>query len=330
MATVATTLPAEATTAAVTKSCLSKFQECTEVLVGQDKIHMQTCLADLRLWADSVGAAAQAKSSLDHRFRHRTKDIQFIKGFLSMLDAFLDELSDVVEYKVNLRDTINKIDSIMDTLAFIGVQIRRSGRNSRLHKVDSSFDQNREKYRDLRAHLACIITAKPRETGRPQGDDGQFCNVEIFANMKFSSIQERLIEANLRRRHRFIEAQRHSQGLKDSSTSMTQEDMSQKDVAVAAVESQDNFQWTQEKKMGVGKDQTRTLPATSASGLDSRWAGFHVKRPQGSTATRITAITASARYPRAHAPLSAEHKLFSCPCCCQAIPVVELEDSQWR
>ncbi|KAI1157467.1 hypothetical protein F5B18DRAFT_173843 [Nemania serpens] len=67
---------------------------------------------------------------------------------------------------------------------------------------------------------------------------------------------------------------------------------------------------------------------TSASGLDPNWDGLRDTRRPGSRATRITTITATARYPKAH-DLS-EQKLIKCPCCCQAIPAEEAEGSQWR
>ncbi|KAF7503909.1 hypothetical protein GJ744_002990 [Endocarpon pusillum] len=159
---------AEASTATVTRSCLEKFQQCIQHLQGKDKIHGQTRLADLRLWSDSVGAAASAKASLDSRFQHRPNDINFIRGLLSMLEGLLQDCLTAASDGSDVRDAITNIDSTVDSLAFIGVQIRRSGRKSRLRKADDSFDENRDKYRKLRAHLACVVTAKPTEGGRPE------------------------------------------------------------------------------------------------------------------------------------------------------------------
>ncbi|KAH8707480.1 hypothetical protein GQ44DRAFT_489056 [Phaeosphaeriaceae sp. PMI808] len=294
----------EASTAAVTRSCFERFQQCIQKIDGKTKTHVQTRLADLRLWADSVGAVAHDKASLDSRFQHRPDDIIFIRNLLSMLEGFLKDLEAYFvtpSQEPDLRDIMTNVDSTIDTLAFVGVQIRRSGRKSRIRKADTSFDQNQDKYRDLRAHLACVVLSKPTKEGRPKEEGKDINSVEFFAKAKLSPIQERLVEANLRRRHRFQEAQRHSDRLKDRSRGAAPPMIPQ---------------------------QFMTIP-TSASGLDSKWGGFQEKRKPGPAATRITSTTAKMRYPRAQKLSNAEQKLAKCPCCCQAIPVTELEGSRW-
>jgi hypothetical protein len=92
----------------------------------------------------------------------------------------------------------------MRSMISIGVAIRRSGRKSRLQKADASFDRDRDKYLDLRAHLATVIMSRPNYGPRTLSDSDHFTKVEL------SPIQNRLVEANLRRRHRFMNAQRHS------------------------------------------------------------------------------------------------------------------------
>lgn len=258
-----------------------------------------------------------------------------------MLEGFLKECFIAASNKSDVRDIITNIDSTVDSLAFIGVQIRRSGRKSRLRKADDSFDQNRDKYRKLRAHLACVVASKPTENGRPKDEGKEIHSVDYFANLKLPPIQERLIEANLRRRHRFMEAQRHSHGLKDPSTKASHTVIPQQFITMAATHTEHEVSPMQDKRVaatmrqkqarptGLGKDAP-TMPATSASGLDSKWRGLQNKRRPGSTFTRITDITATARYPRAHISSNPDQKLVKCPCCCQAIPATELEDSQWR
>ncbi|KAH8719541.1 hypothetical protein GQ44DRAFT_751601 [Phaeosphaeriaceae sp. PMI808] len=332
----------EASTAVVTRSCLEEFQQCLQQLHGKDRIHIQTRLADLRLWADSVGAVAHAKASLDSRFKHRPNDILFIQNLLSMLEGFLKECIVAASCKADLRDIMTNIDSAVDSLAFLGVQIRRSGRKSRIRKADDSFDQNRDKYRKLRAHLACIISSKPAIEGRPTDEGKDIHSVDYFAKLKLSPIQERLVEANLRRRHRFQEAQRHSEGLKDRLAKVTPPVIPQQFITMAVIHHpKQDASPMQDKKIAAAMTQQSsrpapkgksplTLPATSASGLDSRWGGLQNKRRPGSTMTRLTAITANARYPRARRLSNADQKLAKCPCCCQAIPAAELEGNRWR
>jgi hypothetical protein len=323
MTSVPSLPPDEAVTAVVTRACFLKFQLCTRQLKDGDRIHIQTRFADLKLWADSVGATAPEKASLDWRFQHRPVDIQFILGHLSMLEELLEECLVAMKEDLYVRDILIGIDSVVDSLAFIGVQIRRSGRKSRLQKADRSFDRNRARYRSLRAHLSCVIVSRPTQQGRTEEDCHGY---DYFADLSFSPIQERLIEANLKRRHRFIEAQRHSQGLKNSST------MTRRYNTGSASEIKHQDSLLEQKRKAAASEQHRTLTrsATSASGLDPEWGGLHIQRRPSSAITRITAITATAKYPRVHAPSNMDQKLIQCPCCCQALPTAELEDIIWR
>ena len=261
-----------------------------------------------------------------------------------MLEEFLKDLEAYFvtpSQEPDLRDIMANVDSTIDTLAFVGVQIRRSGRKSRIRKADASFDQNRDKYRNLRAHLACVVLSRPTKEGRPKDEGKDINSVEFFANAKLSPIQERLVEANLRRRHRFQEAQRHSDRLKDRSRGAAPPMIPQQFMTIPTAKhvKQDVSPLQGKMIAAVMKQQSshsapkrgdaHTIAPTSASGLDSKWGGFQEKRKPGPTATRITSTTAKMRYPRAQKLSDAEQKLAKCPCCCQAIPVTELEGSRW-
>lgn len=301
---------------------------------------MQTRLADLRLWADSVGAMAHAKASLESRFQHRPDDLYLVRGLLFLLRGFLGECSAAACSKSDTKDIFSNINSTVDSLAVLGVHIRRSGRQSRLRKSDSTFDTNREKYHKFRAHLACVIASRPTENGRPDNEGKEVHSAEYFANLKLTSIQERLIEANLRRRHRFLQAQRHSHGLKDISAKTYGPVIARQTVAETSTShAKQGVDTTTSGDVAMAIEERPVLATsprhdapmttmTSASGLDSKFSGLRGTRQPGSTATCITAITATARYPKAHS--LAEQKLIKCPCCCQAIPAEEAEGSQWR
>ncbi|GAW14127.1 hypothetical protein ANO14919_035210 [Xylariales sp. No.14919] len=322
---------ADSSLADMTRSCLEGGRQVIQRLEGKDKIYVQTRLADLRLWADSVGATAQAKASLDQRFQHRPDDVYLIRGLLFMLQGFFSKCVIAADNKSDIKDIISNIDSTIDSLAILGVQIRQGGRRSRLRKADNSFDKNREKYHKFRAHLACIIASRPTEDGRPVNEGREIHSVDYFANLKLTSIQERLIEANLRRRHRFLEAQRHSHGLKDIPTKAYQPITPQQTTTETPSSHTKQGAVTTHEIQAMLTNPRHNAPATtvtSASGLDSTWGGLHNSRRLGSTATRITTITAAARYPKVHTP--SEEKLVKCPCCCQAIPASEVEASQWK
>ncbi|KAI1880107.1 hypothetical protein JX265_001728 [Neoarthrinium moseri] len=322
----------DSSTAAVATLCIEGFRDCIRYLEGIHRDHLRTKLADLRLWVDSVGAAAQGRASLDSRLQHRPSDRRFIIELLLMLYGFLRECISAATTKAGVQDILTNIDSTVDSLAFIGLQIRRSGRKSRLLKADSSFIENKHHYLDLRAHLTCVVVSKPTITGRPDDEGKDIHSFSYFTNLELSPIQERLVEANLRRRHRFVEAQRHSLGLKAPSGNN-----SHPAVATASSETESTTEGNiatairrkQAHRVNAG-DNVLTIPATSASGLDSEWRGLPHDRQGTSTATRITGITAASMYPKARRSQNPDQKMVKCPCCCQAIPTSELQDSQWR
>lgn len=332
MASVADETLSGCDTAEMTRSCLRKFQKCVSTVEGDEKIHLQTRLADFRLWADSVGATAKAQASLDRRLQHRSSDIQFIRDFLHMLEGLIDDYYLSSSSSSDLQDMIANIDSVVDSLAFIGVQIRRSGRKSRLRKADNSYDRYQYRYKKFRAHLACVMVSKPTEAGRPVGEDERFQSVDYFTNLRFSPIQERLIEANLRRRYRFIEVQRHSEGLKDQSVVVMRKEAQQK-TSKAGVNREykiESYKEDEKDNLAPKATQTSTGPMISASTMGSGWEGLQSQSRRGSANTGITAITASARYPKIRGPPHKTQSLVRYPCCCQAVAAVKLEDNQRR
>ncbi|RFU31053.1 hypothetical protein B7463_g5277, partial [Scytalidium lignicola] len=331
---------AEASTAESTRSCFDQFGLCINKLDGAVKTHIGNRHADFKLWADSVGAVAQGEASLDWRFHDRPSDIFLIKGLLSMLEGFLKACVSATDNEDSVQEHLSKVDSIVQNLVLVGVAIRRSGRKSRLQKADASFHRDRDKYLDLRAHLTSVITSKPTEG--PRDIDKDTRSFDYFAKLELDPIQDRLVEANLRRRHRFMEAQRHSDLLKGPTTF----DHPQRLKFAAHILASGSAQPTQddskgqvskmtskkkEPKPGVARtvSDTLTTPGTTASAPETGFKGLQQKGPAGSTVTKITAITAGAQYPKAKAS-NTDQLSFKCPCCCQAIPVREAEESQFR
>ena len=324
----------EASTAESTRSCFEQFTLCVGKLKGAQNTHVKNRHADFKLWADSVGAFAQGQACLDWRFRDRPDDIFFVKGLLEMLEWFLKECAASSGNEKAVKEALSKIDSMVHNLISIGVAIRHSGQKSRLQKADASFDRDREKYLDLRAHLACVIVSKPSEGPRTPSDSNHFTKMEL------SPIQNRLVEANLRRRHRFMEAQRHSHLLKGPTLMVPGRPPMQQlteilptigtkfpteDPEIPKVKSKLKLAPT----ATAAKTDTMTMSGTIASTPETGFKGLQHKGHARSAVTRITAITAAARYPRANTS-SIEQFSFKCPCCCQAIPTKEAEDIQFR
>ncbi|KAJ5809816.1 uncharacterized protein N7503_002034 [Penicillium pulvis] len=227
-------------------------------------------------------------------------------------------------------EVLGKIGSILRDLIAIGVVIRRSGRKFRLQKADASFDQNRDKYRDLQAHLAILVMSSPSEGPRT------LIYQDKIDPSQLSPIQHRLVEANLRRRHRFMEMQRHSHLLKDPIESPVWNkighilaNMGPSSAQKVSDKSSVKPEHTKSTTTSIAQSNNMTVVETIASIPETGFRGLQRGGRIGSTVTRITAITAAARYPRAKLS-SPEHLSFKCPCCCHAIPIQEAEDNRYK
>jgi hypothetical protein len=73
-----------------TRACFARFRSCIAALDGEHRNHLEVRFADLKLWADSVGALAYGKASLDWRLSERSRDIFLITSLLDMLEQFLE------------------------------------------------------------------------------------------------------------------------------------------------------------------------------------------------------------------------------------------------
>ncbi|MBE3047054.1 hypothetical protein IMZ48_31920, partial [Candidatus Bathyarchaeota archaeon] len=218
----------------LTESCISKFKHLINSGGSNEQESLETRLADFNLWADGVGATAKLGASLDTRFHARPDDLLLVKGTLTMLADFLDEYAILASDRSPTDEAIINVDSSIRNLAMIGVAIRRTGKASRSRRADRLFD--RAEHQELRRHLECIVLLRPSET-QPQLEDLDAskvneliasnapqlnelvvpmlerlveCRMSQLGASKLSVVQNRLIEANLRRRHRFLLAQRRS------------------------------------------------------------------------------------------------------------------------
>ncbi|KAK4104339.1 hypothetical protein N658DRAFT_565173 [Parathielavia hyrcaniae] len=129
---------------------------------------------------------AKSGLSLDSRLQLRPDDLAIHYAGLS-------------QDSKNSHHGVQIIDSAIRNLALNGVAIRRIGKASRSRRADRTF--NPEKYHKFRKHLECVILLRPTEDGR---------HPDELDPSKLSALQRRLIDANLRRRHRFLLAQRRS------------------------------------------------------------------------------------------------------------------------
>lgn len=188
-----------------TRACFARFRLCIAALDGEHRNRLEVRFTDLKLWADSVGALADGKASLDWRLSGRSRDIFLITSLLDMLEQFLEGYKTAAikdDAEAEIREAEQGIDEMTDNLAWIGSAIRRSGTKTRLQKADMFFEPDRagkdKRHCDqLRAHLICIMKSRPTESAKSNDYSKDFHNTAL------QGIQNRLVEANLRRWHRF-------------------------------------------------------------------------------------------------------------------------------
>lgn len=310
--------------ATLTDKCITNFERLLDF--GIDTELLENALADFTLWADGVGALAQPGASLDSRLKERPDDMSLVKSILAMLFSFLDELAQISlrENSINGRgrlvrnDMLWSIESSLKNLSLIGVAIRRTGKASRIRRAEKKF--NPAEHEDFRKHLECIVLLRPSRDG-PDSHD--------MSPSKLNEVQNRLIEANLRRRHSFLTAQKHTPSLKNR---FGRNQVGPEGFAVTT-NPEVPLRPVDRSISNLGalpREQSKPPPAaprtTALQSTASTAEGLLQYAPATSTAevakTQITAIAADAELPR-QPRLSPGRLIFECPCCCQSIPVTE-------
>ncbi|RSM09095.1 hypothetical protein CDV31_007862 [Fusarium ambrosium] len=294
----------------LTQQCISLFESRVNSSQNEDRSALETRLADLRLWADGVGAIAHGTASLDSRFRKRPDDLFLVKTILIMLADFVEDYSPSLDADHPTDDmvTLQHLDSTIENLALIGVAIRRTGKASRRRRADTRFDSR--DYEELRRHLECIVLLRPSKSG---------LQTELEPST-MGIVQNRLVEANLKRRHRFAIARKRVRKVEDASQPKKTDDIS-------ASSKEENKKAGPQTKKGPPTMGGLTAASTAEGTLQYGGSGRYVP---GAARTQITALAADAEFPRPPKNPAGRH-IGKCPCCCQSILVEEMNDStKWR
>ncbi|KAJ4285970.1 hypothetical protein N0V90_013536 [Kalmusia sp. IMI 367209] len=270
-----------------TRACFARFRSCIDALDGERRDYLESQFWNLRLWADSVGALAHGKASLDRR---PPKDTFMVTIQLEIFEQLLERYKTAAIADGNedeIEQAKEEVDGMMDQLVWLGSKLRRSGTISQLGNADMTFEDDRVgedkwQYDQLRAHLICIVKSRPNELAMSNDYSKDFHSMEL------QGIQDRLVEANLRRWHRFRYAQRHS------------------DIHSALRIVQDMPRHVAAE--GNAFDSAREAMLTPAPRINTAAAkqGFEAK---DQSETRIT-----------------QRNALLCPCCCQGLPIEEVED----
>jgi hypothetical protein len=232
---------------------LTITQECRRALQKQRAheerfadIHwVQNRLSDFNLWDAGVGASAKEQNSLDVRLHDDDTATKFVFTSLSALKTWLDiyrELS--VEPGRNSRarndssspgpnakshtpehwdnrieEAKDSMEKLLGILVKSGLAIRQAGAASQLNNADSSFSRHREDYKDFEAELKFSLRLKSRSI--KHGGDKVLNTYNLCEEMQTSNEEDTLqhetravVEANVRRRHRFAFAEKRATKLK--------------------------------------------------------------------------------------------------------------------
>ncbi|KAK0627615.1 hypothetical protein B0T14DRAFT_512967 [Immersiella caudata] len=347
-------LPAGASMAALVSSVRIQFQHCTTnpQLIAGDWAELR--LSDFNLWVAGVGATARNKASLDARLQALPEERATLQHILSSLHKSLIDCQRLRGSELYASRQI--VDVIIENLAILANVIRRTGRESRLRRADADFDPDRQA--DFRRHLECIVLLRPSKDGVQ--DFHRTSNSCLASQCRLTEIQSRLIDANMRRRYRFLRAQRHALKLAEQS---------QLTLRVGNEPHNPTFESHTVKSPGGGeqpysqtgghktgskqRDRCHTEsvaapqlePSTGAARSSTKASTVNLdpnlfaeggkSRPVPApeiALTTITTIAAAIEYPK---PPKLSHSgperpmIMKCPCCCQALPS-NTSDGDWK
>ncbi|GAT22687.1 hypothetical protein RIB2604_01601020 [Aspergillus luchuensis] len=188
-----------------TLACYQVFRGSAAVPALQE--WAENCLADLKLWANGAGALKVGKASLDASLTSNPDARDFVVNLLGMLQVFVERCVETGQ------------------LSRITTSIRKAGINARIQKADASYDPGHPQVEALKNHLQLLLLlpSRPRDIGTLQAETSSH-GVLLVSSIdgtivseprSLTVIQQRLIEANLKRRNRFLYAQRHAIKLSD-------------------------------------------------------------------------------------------------------------------
>ena len=223
-----------------------------------------------------------------------------------------------------LHENMQNIEMMLDQLARIAIAVRRSGRRSRLQKADQRF--KREEHKDLEEHLITVLLARP-----------EFSKEQIH-RVKLSEVQRHLINCNLKRRNRFLYAQQHSKWLDADTTGPPSQAQAIETIETRPPTHGEAAKEKQKSLPLIAKPLSEAADApinptirtgTSASAVSDSLDLPRALIPAPAASTVMSSTVINLKYPRP--PKRKEGaRFFTCPCCCQTLPVTLSEENRWK
>lgn len=312
-------------------ACRDIFRAATKVPRLMQQEWAENRLADFNLWASGAGASAKGKASLDHRLQTNNEAHSIIFNLLSMLrilvekcieEAYNNKEDDVSEPSSGVPSRMKNVEDNLNQLSRLTVAIRKAGVRSRLQKADSSFDPDNAQINSLRRHLELLLLIRPDEHGSSESSRKELDTARL------TPTQLRLIDANLKRRNRFLYAQRHAQKLeakpiKQDDTCMLSDAGNRRQRHLYTGKTATLS--PQEERI-LAEDNPPAQSTTTATVVDEQI----VIPPKTASPTTVVSVTSSQiSYPKPP-PIHDDQRVFTCPCCCQSLPTTVARGNHWK
>ncbi|CAF9916960.1 hypothetical protein IMSHALPRED_003356 [Imshaugia aleurites] len=255
-------------------------------------------------------------------------------------DSGKEMISKFTSSNQSLTEAIKSTEAILDQLIRLTFAIRKSGTTSRLQKADRSFDP--ERLDDFRRHLNLVLLTRSADIERKRTEAWRNCPNDAFNDIRvdfdvdetqLNSVQRRLVDANLRRRNRFLYAQDHSKKMAGSQThpqkaTASHKPANQLDQVVNEMEIRQSIREpTSSQKRDVTTNNgfnvvsdTVAESTTTASAVDTTISFDMQKKTTNSRheMTQVSSITLKMAYPRPPKGGGLGFNLTSCPLCAWA------------
>lgn len=324
--------------ASLTIRCMAAFSDCQKNASLLRNQWAENRLADFSLWAHGVGALAASQASLDAKCQSEPSTLMVVKMNLLMLEQSLNQCVDCAERAKRVDEATTNVDSALENLNLLAVAIRRTSRRAQLEKADQNFDP--ENHTELATLLKILLCC---QLGARERDEGSLTRLKKLTTEErvlelqsayLSSAQERLLQTNLRRRNRFLQAQKHigeftlpEAAEQDKKEKWKLED----DTEATEYEQVDTKKQQDSPEIKSPGPAEATITGSSAPGPESSPSTERERMPSSQlTMSSIATLAAVAQYPKPP-KIRDGLTMFKCPCCCQTLPVeVAIEEIRWK
>ena len=232
-----------------------------------------------------------------------------------------------------------EIETLIHCLVDLGTSVREAGSSSRIRKADLSFKS--QDYSALRDHLRIVLQSYHAYEAEESDKLETKHAVNDLLSTELRPDQNRIIEANLRRRHRCAWASYRAHNIK-SSNAAHQHDMQQQPSKSSAVplDVTPSTAETPAKTNAAVLRGSQTVASASTlkttvmkAAVKSKMSNSApVATPPSRPSTRNTKITAEIIHPRPpRVALSGAYKTFQCPYCRDTLPSnIACSRSAWK